>query len=416
MLPCSFSARTSRMLSLGVCILAAAISCGHAEEPYAGAAALVDAPPELPVADVPPSPEASEVVRPMAEPAAAPEAGPTPELTPSQPDQAAAAPASAVPAPAEQPSAPSSQPAAAEPPPQTATPAPTTPTTPTPNTPVTNTPAPNGTPEFAWPADCEQRYVFRSYSGTRDTKYSVPAGRELHPQVMFEVPWTGEVQAVAFRSITDNARILHHWILYAPDGAFITGWAPGGDADKAPLPADVGVYLPSSGSLRLDMHYNNLTGTTAQEDASGVEACVIATPSKFRKNTAVVVGLIGNATVPAHARVDNVTTCTVFAPLGPATLISHSPHMHLLGTHAKLELTRDGVHSVLHDAPFIFDQQHNWPLAPAITVKTGDQFTVTCSYQNNTERLVTFGEDTGDEMCFNFVTVYPKGGFACFPF
>jgi hypothetical protein len=26
---------------------------------------------------------------------------------------------------------------------------------------------------------------------------------------------------------------------------------------------------------------------------------------------------------------------------------------------------------------------------------------------------VTFGENTENEMCFNFILVYPKGGFSC---
>jgi hypothetical protein len=268
-------------------------------------------------------------------------------------------------------------------------------------------------PGPSWPADCEQHYSLTSNAGTPGSKYVVPAGQEIHPQILFDAPWTSDVQAVAFRPITDNRRVLHHWILYGSDGSFITGWAPGADDTHNALPADVGMYIPTAGKLRLDMHYNNLPGTVDQLDGSGVEICAISTPQKFRKNTAAIVGLIGNPTVPARSRVDNVTKCTVDTKTGTATLIAESPHMHTLGVHAKLELTQNGVTRVLHDAPFNFDQQHSTPLDPAVIVKTGDTLTVTCSFQNDTNRVVTFGENTGDEMCFNFVAAYPKGGFSC---
>jgi hypothetical protein len=279
--------------------------------------------------------------------------------------------------------------------------------------PATTTPPAAG--ETPWPADCETHYKLMIYSGTVGTKYKVGPGQEVHPQISIAPPWKGDVQAVAFRPITDNHRILHHWILNSSDGAFLTGWAPGADGTKEPLPLDVGMYLPATGNMRMDVHYNNLTGTATEEDMSGVEVCVISTPSKFRKNTATVVGISGNATAPAHQRVDNATTCTVTASMGTATLVTNSPHMHQLGVHAKLELKQGGVSTILHDDDFSFDNQVSYAMNPRIVVKTGDQFTVTCSYQNNTDKNVTFGQNTSDEMCFNFVSVYPKGGFSCRP-
>jgi hypothetical protein len=266
-----------------------------------------------------------------------------------------------------------------------------------------------------WPADCEEHYQFVSHGDAPDDKFSVPAGQEIHPQIMFTAPWTGDVQAVAFRPITDNAAVLHHWILYGGQYTFITGWAPGGDVNRGSLPPDVGMYIPSGSPLRLDVHYNNLTGTSDQLDGSGVEVCVIRSPEKFRPNTATVAAIIGNPTVPPHQRVDNSTTCTVSARPDGATLVAESPHMHLLGVHAKLELTQDGIGKVLHDAPFSFDQQHVSLIEPRVIVRSGDKMTVTCSFQNDTDRTVTFGENTDDEMCFNFVTVYPLDGFSCLP-
>lgn len=46
-------------------------------------------------------------------------------------------------------------------------------------------------------------------------------------------------------------------------------------------------------------------------------------------------------------------------------------------------------------------------------LQTGDRVTTTCTYQNNTSKTVTFGENTGNEMCFNLVVYYPMGGMSC---
>jgi hypothetical protein len=76
-------------------------------------------------------------------------------------------------------------------------------------------------------------------------------------------------------------------------------------------------------------------------------------------------------------------------------------------------ITQDGKDTMLHDAPFSFEDQRAYSMAPALVVKSGDKFTITCSYNNTSDRTVTFGENTEDEMCFNFILVYPRGGFSC---
>jgi hypothetical protein len=89
-----------------------------------------------------------------------------------------------------------------------------------------------------------------------------------------------------------------------------------------------------------------------------------------------------------------------------------NPHMHQLGVHAKLELTRAGKTTVLWDAPFSFMEQEMHPLENVV-VKQGDVLTTTCTYMNNTARDVAWGDSTNDEMCINWVRYYPEGAFQC---
>ena len=275
--------------------------------------------------------------------------------------------------------------------------------------------------DFAWPDDCEEFYTLTT-SDRRDpdAKYRVPGGAEEHPQFVFDAPWgDDDVQVLAYRPVTDNARILHHWILYENDsgglfggglgGKFLVGWAPGSQGNTG-MPDDVGMYMPGGAdSLRLDVHYYNLGNTQPESDSSGVELCITRTP---RPLTATVSGLTGDATARV-GRSDNATSCTVnLSGVDHVTFLSVSPHMHKLGVHAKLELTRAGQTSALHDASFNFDDQRIYPLDD-VEIHDGDVLTTTCSYENDTGRNVSFGQNSDDEMCFNFVTYYPMGAFQC---
>ena len=265
-----------------------------------------------------------------------------------------------------------------------------------------------------WPADCEDIYELRTSDPNDSTKpYKIGANQELHPSFYFDAPWgTDEVQVLASHPIVDDAKVLHHWILYdnstAGGNKFLIGWAPG-RGSTVPLPDDVGIYMPNgSQAIRLDVHYYNLGNSQDEYDQSGVALCVTRT---FRQYSATVIGLTGDATAPANSRVDNVTTCTA-STTAPVYFLSVQPHMHKLGVNSALQQTHNGVMTVLHDGPFVFEEQREYPL-DNVLISNGDQLTTICSYQNDTNTTVRFGQNSDDEMCFNFVMYYPKGAISC---
>jgi mono/diheme cytochrome c family protein len=272
-------------------------------------------------------------------------------------------------------------------------------------------PEPDGpieTADFEWPADCEEHYEFRA--NDNGNPHRVRANSETHPDFLFDVPWgnQGTVQALAMRPITDNKRVLHHWILYAGTSTFLTGWSPGSEAEIAP--EGIGVYMPSSGQLRLDLHYYNIGNNQDEYDNSGVEICI--TRNNLRPNTAGIFPFIASASAPANRTVTNEYTCTVNAS-EPIHLMGSSPHMHKLGTHATLEILRaNGQSQMVHDLPFSFDDQYAVALEDVV-LHSGDQVKISCTYVNPTGSAVSFGIGSDDEMCFNFARYYPRCGFTC---
>ena len=264
--------------------------------------------------------------------------------------------------------------------------------------------------EFKWPADCEERYTFVAHDRDDPSKpYMVPANTQEHPSFDFDTPWgDADVHMLATRPITDNAKVIHHWILWdTKERASLAGWAPGGIPDM--LPNDVGMFMPKGQqTLTLDMHYYNLNGAEPQPDRSGLEICITRT---LRPKTAANTGLNGSAVVKAMSRAETPVACNVTTDQ-EVHFLGVNPHMHQLGVHAKLELTRAGVNTVLWDAPFAFTEQAMHPL-DNIHVMTGDVLTTTCTYVNDRPTDVQWGDSTDDEMCINWVRYYPRGAFHC---
>jgi hypothetical protein len=274
-----------------------------------------------------------------------------------------------------------------------------------------------------WPLpECDAVYKITAHgAGGVDAPAMAPPGVESHPQVGWDAPWGDEeVQAIAFKTITDNAKVLHHWILSGRPGGFLTGWAPGEDGIRLMRP-DVGMLMPrGAGSLNLDMHYFNTMGTQAEADKSGVEVCVVK-KAKFRKNNAAVTmslasigDFFGGGLAPANTVNHEVTSNCTVGGSQPITLLSASPHAHKYARHMRFTLTRaSGEMITMHDQAFMFGEQKSFALDPPVVVQPGDVITTTCIYTNMTSRDITFGESTENEMCFNFATYYPAGALTC---
>jgi len=274
---------------------------------------------------------------------------------------------------------------------------------------------------------CEPSHTFLAHAQGSEEAFHVPesGADNLYMCFTFASPFGASTQATAWAPITDDERVLHHWILFRtataqPDGGvgpcnmpgdavFVSGWAPGGQ--NFVMPDDVGLELGGdTGSYILQVHYHNTAGYADALDRSGVALCTTDTP---RANTAGVLTLgTLNIDIPAGAAEATATgTCpsqlTSLLPTPLQTLASF-PHMHQRGRSFRTTITRGGVESTLVDVPaFSFDNQISYPNDPPIEIRAGDTLTTTCTYENTDGPAAGFGERTEDEMCFNFVLTYP---------
>ncbi|HMJ14978.1 MAG TPA: hypothetical protein VK524_26375 [Polyangiaceae bacterium] len=274
---------------------------------------------------------------------------------------------------------------------------------------------------------CEVTHRFLAHAPGSSDKYSVPnPTRDSYVCFNFNNPFAAGELGTAMGNIIDDKRVIHHWILFGSQNevaagsittgtscqlvtanTHITGWAPGGN--NTVLPDDIGMDLNYK-SFTLQVHYNN-TAHAGAADASGVAFCSTKTP---RANVAGIVTL-GTTSINIGGGATNATatgTCNNLSTDGtPLTVIGTSPHMHLLGTAFRTEHMRGGQsQGDLSNVPlgtWSFEQQRHYSLPSRRTINANDVLRTTCTYNNPNSGSVRFGPRTSDEMCYDFITVYP---------
>ena len=288
---------------------------------------------------------------------------------------------------------------------------------------------------------CEVTHEFRAHA---DGDTSMPfhlepgagSGGNETLCFVFASPFTDTEQGTAFAPIIDDERVVHHWIIFSsstlptgvevgdvydcgtqgmPAGAtFLTGWAPGGQ--NTVLPDTLGRQVPGPGEyVLLQVHYWNVRNYADVLDRSGVAMCSTQTPREHEIGTSTLGSL--NIAIPPRANDHEVVgTCTP-AITEPVTIVGSGPHMHTRGVSFRTEVLRQGREDqieMLVDVPhWDFESQTSYaPAGGALVVNPGDMLRTTCVFDNLSEDMVTFGERTEDEMCFNFIAAYPAGAIA----
>ncbi len=250
--------------------------------------------------------------------------------------------------------------------------------------------------------------------------YKVPLKDDHEECFYYAMPDAGRLLGLGFKPIVGDSRVVHHWLLYemhdaslvpgtsgpctvgGGSGTILAGWAPGGAAYG--LPPDVGLRIGTDDNavLMLDVHYNNVGKHADAVDKSGVELCATKRPMKHE---AAVHGLGTQNLLLLPGQSTATGTCR---PQGEVHILSVTPHMHKLGTHATMFINRvDGTREKLLDRAFSFENQTGYA-APAV-LQPGDTITSNCTFNNTTGWLATFGPASSNEMCYMWTVAYPIG-------
>jgi hypothetical protein len=224
-----------------------------------------------------------------------------------------------------------------------------------------------------------------------------------------------DMYITTFRAAAPNG--THHTVLTVADGGEPGEYdcsagaldsemlfASGVGTDDLAFPDGVAIKVAAGRTLNLNLHLFNTQPSGAIEGHSGILVKTVpsVTPDKeaemFFAGTFII-------SIPANSAGDAQGGCDFQEN---ATLLAYWPHMHQYGTRQRVTLTVDGTPTVLHDEPYSFFEQVNYPLDPTIQVSAGDHIEVECFYQNDSNQSVGFGESSESEMCFTGLYRYPK--------
>ena len=191
-----------------------------------------------------------------------------------------------------------------------------------------------------------------------------------------------------------------------PSGA-LGGWAPGLTTRR--LPPGVGVLLPKGCDIVLQVHYHKSGKPETDLTKMGLWFCQEPVDKRLR-----VFPIVNPFIRIPPGDADYQATAGIKVP-ADVTILQVTPHMHLLGRSMTVEATLpDGRAEPLVRVPdWDFNWQTSYTLAEPLHLPQGSRINLTAKYDNSVgnpynpndpPRLVTWGEQTTDEMCIAFVS------------
>jgi len=245
--------------------------------------------------------------------------------------------------------------------------------------------------------------------------------------------------AVAFQVTPGNRKVVHHVIVTTfdqsqlsalqaldaqypgpgwqcfggpvPSGSGITqngslgAWVPGVTA--VAYPTGTANFIAAHSLAVIQVHYNLAGGddpdrTTVQIQYASAAVAPTLLPFKgmplLRHNLQIPPGSMNHLeqnTYPA-----STWALGKFPTSGQAYAIGVAGHMHLLGTHFQIiQSDANGDHVLLDIPAWDFHWQGIYFFEEPILVKSTDDLSIKCTYNNPGTQMVTWGEGTADEMC-----------------
>lgn len=242
--------------------------------------------------------------------------------------------------------------------------------------------------------------------------------RIVHHALVFNVPpeFTDQIAAL------DEADPGPGYTCYGGPGVdarqLLKVWLPGGRPTL--FPEDSAIAIPAGSKIVLQMHYNTLSlGPEEPSPADASRVTMWTTPDNQPPERQVIIAGSAHTGIEIAPGDANSTHQRDFRLQSDATIIGVIPHMHSLGASIKAKIRhQDGSESCVIDVPtwdFDWQDTHLFPQDQWIEIKRGDVHDLFCSYDNSpgnqpivegqqiSPRLVTWGDDTLDEMCLNYL-------------
>lgn len=266
--------------------------------------------------------------------------------------------------------------------------------------------------EFSIPAegnDIYRCFVLHTNEAT-DRWVSVaelrPGNRKVVHHALIYIDTTGKGRELAETRGDRSSYTSFGGIGFAPQGS-LGGWAPG--MVPSPLPEGVAYFLPKGADIILQIHYHPDGKPETDLTRIGIHFSRGEVDKKYHSF------MLADRRIDIPANDADYEVHKSFPPApGTVTLLSITPHMHLLGRKMSVTVKfPDGTVKTLVDVPnWDFNWQTIYRYKAPFTIPRGSVFTLNATYDNSTgnprnprqvPKEVTWGEQTTDEMCLAFL-------------
>ena len=273
---------------------------------------------------------------------------------------------------------------------------------------------------------------------TMPKPFDVPAeGKDIYQCFVIPLNLTQDESVIAVEFQPGNAKVVHHAILFldhnqngrrkmdpktqsyqsfggpgiVPTGG-LGAWAPG--ARPMMLPEGTGRYLKKESDLVLQIHYH--PSGKPETDQSRLAIYYAKTPTK--QYVGAVALRSRTLVIPAGESQHAVEVKTIPLPVD-VTAIGIFPHMHLIGKEIKVDAQLpDGKEiPLIWIRDWDFNWQGSYSYKEPIDLPAGTVLKMKAIYNNSVSnprnpshppKVVTWGEETNDEMCLCGVQVITK--------
>jgi hypothetical protein len=181
------------------------------------------------------------------------------------------------------------------------------------------------------------------------------------------------------------------------------------------LPEGYGFYLPKNSDVIVQVHYHRNGRVEKDRIAIGLYFARKTEGMKRFKG-----GVIAGRFIAIPAGSERFKVTGDVKVVEDCLLHSVMPHMHLIGREIKVTLKEPegDARTLLNITDWDYNWQETYFLKQPMKLKAGSVLTVDAVYDNsarnpnnpnNPPRLVTFGEQTTNEMCFVFLGATSEG-------
>lgn len=181
------------------------------------------------------------------------------------------------------------------------------------------------------------------------------------------------------------------------DAVMLGGWVPGTSATQ--YPKGTGIPLEAKKAVVIQVHYN-VQGGGAKADQT--QLSIQFSEARVAKPAAFTAMANWWFNIPPRA-MGFETSASINAPSG-GTVWGVFPHMHTKGKSISVKKSGQCLIDIAQ-WDFHWQQSFFFESTTGLPFHAGEKIDLSCAYDNTTDKNVTWGEKTSDEMCLAFFYV-----------